>query len=224
MLIKDLLEALISPKIERPPKLPTEYDVTALAQKRDRSSDPNAGWYSLGTPGKDPHEYNVSTWLPTNLRHDGKYHWIKMIKPYMGDNPYLPVYYNIRFERDKNGFIRTIYGMEKLTSLFRLSGEEKSTLAAKTFNNDSFYDDPDLTPNRIANILKDMANDLRKGTDLKIDDDLKQALNLINYLNAKHFKLDIHGKNIMARNTSRGYQLVITDPIQDEGLSIMGPK
>jgi hypothetical protein len=223
MLIKDLLEALISPEIKKLPRLPQEYDLPSLKKLRDTGSNRETGRYSKGDEGNDPHEYKLANWLPTRLKHDAKYHWIKSIRPYMGDNPYIPIYYNIHYEKDKDGKTRMKYNMEKLVSLFRLSQDERQALAAKTFNNDEFYNMPDIGPKQFANILSDVVYDIHLGRSprYEIDSDLKQALVLINNLLERGFTDDLHGANIMVRNTSMGYHLVITDPVQDDGDSII---
>ncbi len=223
MLIKDLLEALISPEIKKLPRLPQPYDLPALVKIRDTGVNKDKGWYSKGEAGDDPHEYKLTNWLPTRLKHDAKYHWIKSIRPYMGDNPYIPVYYNIHYEKDKDGKTRMKYNMEKLVSLFRLSQDERRALAAKTFNSDEFYNMPDIGANQFAKILSSVVQDIQLGKPprYEIDSDLEQALVLINNLLKRFFADDIHGANIMVRNTSMGYHLVITDPVQDAGLSII---
>ena len=46
------------------------------------------------------------------------------------------------------------------------------------------------------------------------DENLKDAIELINYIRKKYdFENDINWKNIMVRRTNLGYQLVITDPL-----------
>lgn len=231
MKISEIIEALVKPSVERAPKLPYDFDLDDLADQRDNSNpivDRSAGWYSKGSEAEDPHEYKVKSWLPTDLKYDSKYHWIKAIKPYMGDNPYLPVYYDVKFIRDKNNMVRTEYTMEKLTHLDNLDQKRLQALAAKNFNYDNFWEQK-VTVNTIVRCVRELLNQIRSGeTTLRfdIDDDFKQALKLIAKLidQKEEFGEDLHGGNIMARNTSRGLQLVITDPISDDSASIIGRK
>jgi hypothetical protein len=227
MVLKELFEALMTPSIQRGKKLPHQYDINKLAKQRDNTVGASSGWYSQGKPGEDPHEYNVSTWLPTDLTFDAKYHWVKAIYPIMGDNPHLPVYYNIKFERDKNNFIKTNYTMENLLGLSALRLEQLRALAAKTFNDEKFYDVA-VTPEMIAKLIREIIIDYRfkKTPAYNVDPELEQALKLIVEVLNKNsaFSIDMHAGNIMVRNTGYGLQLVITDPIGDDGRSIRGPK
>ncbi len=226
MKIKDLLEALTTPTIQRDKRLSHEYDLDQMVYDREFGPVLRGGWYSKGEPGQDPHEYEVSTWLPTNLRYDAKYHWIKAIYPYMGDNIHLPVYYNIRFERDKNSLIRTKYTMERLVKLDSLNSKQLQSLAATTFNDDSFYE-IDVTPDKISQMIRHLMVDMkhRQTPRYSVDAELNQAIELIVDLLEKNkiFVPDLGNENIMVRNTGNGLQLVITDPISDNGISIREP-
>ena len=226
MLIKELVEALVKPAIQRS-QLDHEYDREWDANKRDDTIGTGSGWYSHGNPGEDPHEYKVKTWLPTDLKYDAKYHWIKAIHPIMGDNPYLPVYYNIKFERDTLGWVKTNYTMENLVELHTLRIDQLRAIAAKAFNDENFYDVA-VSPQMIAKKIREMIIDQKRGASSTqdIDPGLAEAIKLIVEVLKKNpaFHDDLHAGNLMARNSPYGLQLVITDPMGDEGRSIRGRK
>ena len=118
MKIKEIIEALVKPDYTVDNPIPDEYNLRDLETLRLDRTD--AGWYSYGSETNDPHEYNVQTHLPSRLDVDAKYIWIKEITPLMGDNPFVPVYYNIKLKPDKNGISRVSYTMEKLYSVEQL--------------------------------------------------------------------------------------------------------
>lgn len=247
MKIRELLEGLVEPLdvIDRP--LDTDYDLKALKQARDdyakqqsQKNEPIGGWYSGGRPGKDPHEYEVETWLPSRVNVDAKLHWIKAIKPYMGDNPYMPVYYSVRLKPDRSGRPRVESTMERLISMRELGSIEGAipALAAKTFGNDDYYQREDMRVEDFMRMLNNTYHDyervlsgstssssnVREDYLDSVDPELLEAFAIISKLDRDYnFDVDMHDENVMVRNTSRGYQLVITDPLSDEGRSIIHP-
>lgn len=226
MLIKELIEALVKPSIERPPKDPnldfddSSWDIDTVKRKNlNPPGGVGSGMYSYGEPGQDPHEYNVKNWFPTDLAVDGKYHWIKAILPIMSDNPYLPKYYNIKYLRDRYGQVKMNYNIERLSELNTLSTEQLQSIAVKAFNDESLYD-VKVTPDMISDRIEDIY-DGKLPID-NIDINLKNTIELIKPIIDQDsvFHLDIHPGNIMARMTNIGPQLVIADPIGDGGASI----
>lgn len=117
MKIRELLEAMTAPVEKTLPPLQHPWDYSELRRAEKKSSTKDSGLYSRGKDIPDnPHEYQVTTHYPTDLKVDGKYWWVKACAEH-SDNPYLPQYYNIHLQPDSKGLIRTIYTMEKLWSL-----------------------------------------------------------------------------------------------------------
>lgn len=294
MKIKEIInEALVQPTQTVDEPLSHEYDLDDLyrqRQKRDISTDDprllhlydkdegkdNAtGWYSYGKEADNPHEYNVRTHQPSKIHLDAKYIWVKSIMPLMGDNPYVPVYYNINLEPDKKGINRISYTMEKLYGIQQLknmyflsmydaiSSPEEATEAkneintriskmlismmsrvmgieeAKYFKNKEIdlirgiknlsWDEASrvfhLEPNQIwEKFVLSLESAVGK-RNLNYDAEMIEVLNIVNDLRiSEGLTVDIHPGNVMLRNTNVGLVPVITDPLSDDGRSIIGKK
>lgn len=124
MKIREILsEAILEPEVTIDDPLSEPYDKYAMKRKRDAAGLNQTGWYSKGSPGDDPHEYKVTTWLPTDLTLDAKHAWYKTIKPYIGENPYLPNYYRLNLKPDSEGeavaerTMETLYDIDSLIAL-----------------------------------------------------------------------------------------------------------
>lgn len=211
------------------------HDIEGALEKRNATIlDPigskHFGYYSQGRPSRsDPFVFNKETHLPSNLQNDAYYQYIMASKEYAPSNPYFPRVYGITYKKDPNGLIKPRYAIEKFIPLSALTPEELSVLVDRIF----------ITPNMLSDINnKNLASSIGffikrirfnamhgdvRARNIK-DKKLLQAFQLIDGLIASNgnFAYDLHENNFMVRRTPVGPQLVLMDPIDDSGASIVG--
>lgn len=137
----------------------------------------------------------------------------------MASNPYLPRVYKVKRYNQDLGHTDYVVKMEPLSPLLALEIEDLIAIWRKAFGQDSSpptIGDPFELVHDLANMLSSYIY-YRKPVDgmVKIvDKQLLQAIAIISNLRKRGGGvLDLHAENIMARRTSIGPQLVITDPL-----------
>lgn len=235
MRINEIIEGLVQPKRTTSKPLDHPYDLDKLYA--DYLSKHGSGKYSYGTPNERPEEYNVTTHLPSRIKLDAKYIWINTIEPYMGSNPYLPVYYNIKKHPDSEGRIRLEYRMKKyysINDIENLYGELTNDIRnnKKRLNNQIIVmvrhalDDPNWLPSK-SSAFAEFVTICEKMVTSRMrivgNPEFVKAITLIKNLIDNNPKLseDIHRDNIMLDLTPYGLIPVFTDPIKDDGSSII---
>lgn len=240
MRIHEITEGLVQPERTTSTPLNQPYDLGQLT--RDSNKRVGQGWYSYGTPNERPEEYNVATRMPSRVHLDAKYLWISTIEPYMGDNPYLPVYYNIKQHPDSLGRVRLEYQMKRYYDLrdiqlryLELSDDfdsnDKRLVKQLTLMVRQALDDPEINfytdnPGRVfVDFVRTCENMARGSEPITGNPEFVQAIKLIKNLLDTHPKLDndMHTGNIMLDITPYGLVPVFTDPISDGGKSIISP-
>lgn len=200
----------------------SDFDFYKMNKDRDiESTGPESGAYAIGSQDKkDPHMYNKKHFLPSNLENDGYYQYVKAIQPYMAENPYFPRVYVVKLTKDSKGNILPEYKMEKLSPANEFSFSSILAMAKKMFK-----EFPDIPSGYNSHyIMSVISRNLLSATSIRdfsniADDNLKSALLLIDKIIESNdmINLDLHANNIMIRGTQIGPQLVITDPLYDEG-------
>ena len=239
MRIHEITEGLVQPQRTTSTPLNQPYDLGQLKQDSDKRVD--QGWYSYGTPNERPEEYNVTTHMPSRVHLDAKYLWISTIEPYMGENPYLPVYYNIKQHPDSLGRVRLEYQMKRYYSLSDIqaryqelsddvASNEKRLVKQLTLMIRQALDDPNLnfytnSPREIFVRFARTCSEMVLFKPITGNPEFVQAVKLIKNLLDTHSHLneDIHSENIMLDITPYGLVPVFTDPISDSGASIISP-
>ena len=242
MKIHEITEGLVQPERTTSTPLNKPYNLGQLRQ--DSNKRVGQGWYSYGTPNERPEEYNVATHLPSRVHLDAKYLWISTIEPYMGDNPYLPVYYNIKQHPDSLGRVRLEYQMKRYYSLpdirmryLELSDDfgsnDKRLVKQLTLMGRQALDDPEInfytknSPERVFSDFVRTCGKMARGSEpITGNPEFVQAIKLIKNLLDTHHGLvsDMHTGNIMLDITPYGLVPVFTDPISDGGKSIISPE
>ena len=237
MLINEIIDPEISKReIKSPMNLPR---MIKAKDRREYSSDA-AGAYAYGSEVTgDPHLYSKKSFMPSRLEQDAYYQYIKAAGPHMGENPYLPRVYKINVIADPLYRYKPSYKLEKLDDLASCDRAELRYLIESAF--------PGYLESLISTI--DTSSEWAMGRGLiqeiklviegprqypkyaakhqfTVNPELLQAATIIQRVisSNKHFSLDLHSKNVMVRRTQVGVQLVITDPIQDGGHSVIGAK
>ena len=213
MRIHEITEGLVQPQRTTSTPLNQPYDLGQLT--RDSSKRGDQGWYSYGTPNERPEEYNVATHMPSRVHLDAKYLWISTIEPYMGDNPYLPVYYNIKQHPDSLGRVRLEYQMKRYYALRDIqmryrelsddfASNDKRLVKQLTLMVRQAWDDPEINfyTNSPYKVFGDFAKTCEKmalGKEpITGNPEFVQAIRLIKDLLDTHRELDpdIHFGNI----------------------------
>lgn len=200
--------------------------VSNFAKKHE--FDDNSGAYAMGIEDPtDPHMYRKKMKAFTNLDQDAYFQYIKYITPYMDSNHCFPKVYVTKIKEYSNGYKKPSYQMEKLITL----NEAEDIFGAGKLS-DFFFkryfnagDHSDLAIDHMGSYIAVIKRAIYGAFDTDDwDNDLAQAVKLIQQFLAdfKDFTLDLHRGNLMVRMTSTGPQLVLTDPVQDEGKSIVG--
>lgn len=151
-------------------------------------------------------------------------------------NPWLPVVTRISTKTDSKGQVRTQSSEMSLEDGANLSPEIILSFATRIFPNfESFVDhqsqglDQKSYDTRFDNSFKlwrffvDLIRkvfsdpesaDSPTSFNYSEDDNMKEALQIVEKITtSSHYGLDIHTGNIMVRNTGRGWQPVLTDPL-----------
>ena len=214
-------EDLVTPQ-EKERNLSVPMNLQKLGKWSRKDINHSGGAYARGTEDpSDPFLYRKKSRMPSNLENDAYYQYIKYINPYANSNPFFPKVYEIILKKDSQGNIKPDYRIEKLVSLKDAADQTGRSLDQifidKYFNNE--YDDYDL--DYLLIIRKCIYQDY---FDLIKDKKLKEAILIIrNFLEKfPNFDEDLHSGNVMVRFGPGGPQLVFTDPVQDNGKSIVG--
>ena len=215
-------EDLVDPQ-EKERKLSMPMNLKKLGQwSRSDINNAGSGAYARGTPDPtDPFLYRKKSRMPSNLEHDAYYQYIKYIQPYADSNPFFPKVYEIILKKDSAGNIKPDYRIEKLASLedaIEQTGESLDQIFVdKYFHNE----DEDYDLDYLLIIRKCIYQDY---FEIIKDKKLKEAILIIRKFLEKfpNFDEDLHSGNIMVRFGPGGPQLVFTDPVQDNGKSIIG--
>jgi hypothetical protein len=167
--------------------------------------------------------------MPSILENDAHFQYIKACSPYMKSNPYFSRVYEIVFKKFKQGFIKPSYHIEKLISIEEASDqmggiELGNAISEKIYSDRALKLIAKMDTHTIYDIVRDISVAVRGigGIEVFVDDNLNQAIQLIQkvlYSNP-FFAVDMHIRNFMIRLGTTGPQLVITDPLQDNGASI----
>ncbi len=189
-----------------------QHDTMAMKKSYVKDIQSRAG-KSIGAYGKyDRLSSEPKMGIKTSIRDnpedkDAYYQYIKAVSQVSSENPFFPRVYDIKTIRDKNNRITYDIKIEHLNELNSLSKEELFRMAKRLFVNVDVYG---FDSHTFGAMVRDAAygkKDIR-------DENLKDAIQLINYIRKKYdFENDINWKNIMIRRTNLGYQLVITDPL-----------
>lgn len=207
---------LISPEL----KVGTIPDEIPIPSDMELRHAPGGAYAKVSNDPESLHGVVKSLHTPTRFSDDAYFQYVKAIKPYMGENPFLPRIYLVNITKDSKGNMVPDYHMEKLLELGDLNIRELLSI------NDSFgLDTPEyvdkysVAKNVISHILEMVE------TPSKVENDqLRQALEIIKGVKESNrkFRYDMHAGNFMARRTSVGVQLVFTDPLADGGHSQVG--
>lgn len=222
MKIHELLnEDQFEPQVkELPQSVP--FNLKKMGQKTIQTQH-KGGAYGMATPDpNDPFMYRKKLRQPSILNNDAYYQYIKACMPYMDSNPFFPKVYNVKIKKDPKGLTKPMYDMEKLIPMEDAYAEIGYDELDEIFRN-KYLIHPESEHRSMIRIINS-ATSQNDTSDIK-DEHLIQAINLIRKVyesNPKIFDLDMHSGNFMVRNTSTGPQLVITDPIADDGRSIVG--
>jgi len=177
-----------------------------------------AGVYAQGSQTSDPFVYQKKNFLPSELKNDGYFNYIRAINPHIKSNPFFPRVYMVELDVDADGLKVPRYEMEKLLKPSHVGQEAVMGLAQNLIHGFSLRDNS--LENMWGYLVKLLARYVCGDTSIAeyfTSTKLKQALDLIKQTLAsnKNFKCDIHTNNCMVRMTKFGPQLVITDPIED---------
>lgn len=211
------------------------FDVRGLAKKTPSDTD---GMYAKVTHStRIPNEVKKTTHLLSKLAYDGYFQFVQAIQSEMLHNPFLPKVYATDIKQAKNGQTRPSYRIEKLHKYTELPIEAIAAigrLCFPEFDEAKFDVDPsniDAYVHRNHHMWEAICNAIRLFTELgdteifgKPDQHLAAACWLVRRTVrrlGKPFGIDMHAGNFMVRITSTGPQLVITDPIDDNGKSIV---
>jgi len=222
MKINEIIEPI---HVERPISKP--YNIEKMGQ-RQKIDTTNGGAYARGTPDPlDTHMYRKKIRMPSNLKNDAYYQYIKACSPFMKSNPYFPRVYEVVFKRYSNGLVKPAYNMEKLMTISEANSEIENLVEIIA---EKIYTEKALAYHRLGELLLwNISSDIEKGIESSInmyeifsDEKLIQAIQLIQevYNSNSAFSTDVHAGNIMIRLGPTGIQLVLTDPLQDNGSSI----
>jgi hypothetical protein len=208
------------------------------AARRGSAMGGNAGWYSRGYQNpRDPHEFVKTTHMPSVLYNDAYFHYVSTISNLQRKNyrnPYFPVVYQVKISMDSHGNERPRYRIETLQNVETYPIESIVGMIDRMFIDPSIViEKREVSENNKRDIwraisfqLDDCIGNVRSEAMQNIKDrNLKSALVIIHNVMKKSdfFEPDIHGGNIMIRGTPYGPQLVLMDPISDNGNSIPSP-
>ena len=220
MRIREIIEALVEP-VKRELPVSTPFNLKKMGQRTQKTIDnPDTGAYAVGTTDpRDPHMFRKKMRQPSKLDVDAYYQYIKYIEPYSDSNPFFPKVYGVDVKRDPNGLEKPSYRIEKLVDIDQ--ADQRMDYQLEDALKDRY-----LVNNAAGSIVSIIRNAISGSFNLKNikDGKLVQAIQLIQKFLDDHpkFELDLHRGNVMIRFTSVGPQLVITDPVQDRGASIVG--
>ncbi|CAB4133417.1 hypothetical protein UFOVP257_182 [uncultured Caudovirales phage] len=205
------------------------------ARRMGAAAHGGSGWYSRGYQNpRDPHEFVKTTHKPSILYNDAYFHYVSTISNLQRKNyrnPYFPVVYQVKISMDSHGNERPRYRMETLQDPKQYPIEAIMGMMENMFIDPStVFGDMEITEKNKGQIWIELAHRLDycilnvNSTSMRNikDRNLKAALVIIHNILKKYdiFEPDIHGNNIMVRGTPYGPQLVLMDPISDNGESI----
>jgi hypothetical protein len=243
MKIKSLLE-IIEPKISQQQykgsfktSRNADDDILQKGETPDNTfSQKNVlgrGYYSaVSKDRKDPHMVKKHNTRFDDIDDDPYRLYAKfIIDNKLFENPYFPRIYQHKKIKDKKGNILHKFQLEKLEELNKLSHDEidhilrvifkepeKIINSFKTAHVPSRFEDRKKQRKLIA-IAKEIKEAINHNHIYEIKDkNLIHAIREINHFmnhECKNCYNDLHPKNLMARRTPYGAQLVITDPVSD---------
>lgn len=216
-------------------QMTADFDVRGMSSKTPSDED---GMYAKVThPSHTPNEVKKTTHMPSELMYDGYFQFVQAIQREMLHNPFLPKVYTIDIKRAKNGQTRPSYRIERLHSYTELPAEAIAAIGRSCFPefDEAMFDadpaDVDVYIHRNHHMWGAICEAIRKFTELDDTETfgeptphLATACRLVSGAVrrlGRPFGLDMHAGNFMVRITSTGPQLVITDPIDDMGRSIV---
>lgn len=217
-------EDLIDPQ-EREWRMSEPYNMRKIGNRAQRDLvRGKGGAYAAGTPDpKDPFIYRKKSRQPSKLPVDAYYQYLKFVQPFVDENPFFPRVYNIDIKTDAQGRQKPSYKLEKLMSLKDADNEMHGGLDEVLM--DKYVANPDdYASMSIGEYVSRAADHFGDYYENIKDEKLKEAIDLINYFIEENpdFLPDLHQGNMMVRFGPGGPQLVFTDPVQDQGKSIVG--
>jgi len=209
MRIQDLLEAPFTTDVidKR-----TNRD---LRQFRQRNTERNPeGAFSLVKQDKDPHMMKKSSRnaTPSGFT-EGFKAFIMFLKNNDFENIHFPRVYEVKTIQGKDGYEIDKFKVEKLIDGYQIDKELMRNYVRNILPDSATedYDDSEINHTLLAMYIQDAVDG--RGRPFK-EDTLNDACNIISRaLHATGGNNDIHQNNIMFRQTNRGIQVVINDPI-----------
>lgn len=193
---------------------PFNMDKLNKAAEKHLSKD-DASVFSKGKQDpKDPFMFNKTSLLPSNLKDDAYYNYIKAAKSYMNRNPYFPRVYDITLTKDSEGRIIPKYSIEKLIDAEHWSDDEGNLPYNET--NKAMLEKLFVNPPKVGNVEDYLNKALKQNDFSNIKDELLiNALALIKKVKESNpkFNYDLHGNNTRYRLGPMGPQLVLMDPL-----------
>jgi hypothetical protein len=195
---------------------PFDMDKLNKAAEKHWSKD-DASVFSKGKQDpKDPFMFNKTSLLPSNLKDDAYYNYIKAAKPYMKRNPYFPRVYDITLTKDSEGRIIPKYSIEKLidAEIGIVGGAEGNLPYNET--NKAMLEKLFVNPPKGGHVEDHLNKALKQNDFSNIKDELLiNALTLITKVKESNpkFNYDLHGSNTRYRLGPTGPQLVLMDPL-----------
>lgn len=226
----------------------TQFDISNLKHQRDqirqsRSQENLSGGFFSHGQLTNPWEFEKQDFLPSDPKINAQYQFFKQvyeINPGVLNNPYLPLIYNIKIERDSSGQQRPIYTMRSLISHERIPVIGLFMVYRRLFESDTDPSDSDQQQYKWINgLLQDYLEDKNLDSEYELrftclqeiwqmivfifdgrkssrDQNLMEAIDLIRSIidqNPDSFSHDLEMDNFMFAAMGSTYQLVITDPI-----------
>lgn len=217
-----IIEDLIEPE-ELPRPVSTPFNLTKLGRRSQDSS--SGGAYAQGTADpQDPSMYRKKSRMPSILRNDAYYQYIKATRPYVDSNPFFPRVYKIIMKRDPVGYVKPEFHIEKLHDSDAVDSYYDDKLDEILFRKYASAEGRQEFHGRSFMRLLSRAIIAYEAKELIKDPKLIEAIELIQKVKESNdkFSFDLHSGNIMFRLGSTGPELVFTDPIHDMGESIIG--